>query len=411
MTKFSMANFSSGSKRPREIPEFLLPHEMKRVHTRSEREEEETKAVRGPPDPKYKKLQDTFFPLEILALPHILEQINTLSMTAEEAMIEAAGTGRLQELQRLAVAYPFNVPGALVLAAASDFYEATELLLRLLFKLERSIRYSEGVMAHLQRAAVAAAEKGNKTVVQLLLSTAARLQYGENSSSDYESDSSDDYYPLRAAWEVMDEAATHGHLEVVKVAAAYARATYHYPVFELSSAVEYAISGGYADVVDFLLRQDYRWNVEGSFTFAVTCGEWTIAEMIYENYQHYSERKTMFIIGSALDGECTGKYPHGSNLLVDAATFRGGTDAVKYLYEHGHYDTDSINAAFMHTSGYCYGDASTLDFLLSTPHISQKSFDDAFEIAAFSRRIDRLKFLNDKDRCQPAALGYPWAPS
>lgn len=88
---------SAAPKRERPSPIAHSPGVTKRVRTCLRQEENGLQAEKVVGSP-YKRLQHARFPDQVMTLPPVLKLLDTLLMSPEEAMIEAAGTGQIEWL-------------------------------------------------------------------------------------------------------------------------------------------------------------------------------------------------------------------------------------------------------------------------------------------------------------------------
>ncbi|KAF1786655.1 Ankyrin repeat-containing domain [Phytophthora cactorum] len=77
---------------------------------------------------RYPRLKSVRFPSAILALPHVLDYIDSLLMTPSEALTEAAKEGQVERAAQLFKQYNCGVSGALVAAATNGHLEIMKLL-------------------------------------------------------------------------------------------------------------------------------------------------------------------------------------------------------------------------------------------------------------------------------------------
>lgn len=175
-----------------------------------------------------------------------------------------------------------------------------------------------------------------------------------------------------AAWEILDEAAAGGHADIVDFVSSYAKEDEYRQASERSSALSSAISGGHAGVVACLLgSKQYHWDVDGAFDEALLSEQPQIAEMIYEDY-------------------CEEEVG-GEDMLVRLA--RTGTpEAVKYLYQAGHDDSDLVGEAFVSA----VADIETASFLWETGKVSSDYYERAIEAAESLGTAEALKDVCSK---------------
>jgi hypothetical protein len=326
-----------------------------------------------------KRLQCVKFPVEIEALGHVVEAIDTLLMTPVEAVVEASTTRQLRWLRTLLDGYDRQVlHDALVGVARDGHNDAVKLLILEVIGAQIG-SLDEDTMKTLTAAAVAAAEKGHLAVVEFLLEIELEREdeFDDEDESDDESDEdSEDEASHKAAWKVLDAAARTGHLSVVKLAMEFAPED-ELLAFERSDALDLAIRGGYEDIAVFLLQpRMYTWKYAEALECAIDQEQHRIAEVLFQNFE---------------DG----------NFLGDLAR-DGNMKAVTYLYNMGHDDPELVNSAFIEAASH--GHTDIVAFLLGSGPIGAKAFDLAFEGAASAGAIDTFMLLYDQDRASRASL-------
>ncbi|KAG6617297.1 uncharacterized protein IUM83_02455 [Phytophthora cinnamomi] len=260
-------------------------------------QQQHVKKVRAPVPSEYEKLHSATFPLEILALPHVLEKINDLAMRPEEAVIEAVEAGDLKLLKKLNNKFNCSVSHALEFAAENGRHEAERFLLPEVIG-DGEYNLDDGVLRDLENMAVSAASNGHYEVVELLLGEILEERENEHEGEfvyyGYEQDI--DESKSDAAWNVLDAAATHGHLRIVQLAAQSTSDNEYLPAEERSEALSSAISGGYADVVEFLLEcEQFQWDAYGAFDQAVNEELYDIAKVIYKVYPRRNKGADLFV--------------------------------------------------------------------------------------------------------------------
>ncbi|KAG7379910.1 hypothetical protein PHYBOEH_011740 [Phytophthora boehmeriae] len=321
-------------------------------------EEREERYTGGMPKVKRQELLMRHLPTEITTLSGIVTQLDALLMPPAEALVEAAAVGNLNRLNTLLELFQCEVAPA----------------------------------------AIAAAERGHLDTVQLLLPKIPTTD--------------DQNY---AAWGILSAAAAHGHLDVVQFIANETRELTNldgiFPDFRaaflLSDALPQAITGGHVDVVDFLLDPDtFHWDIGAALEQAIKENKMEIADMVYEVFtdfvdgeHHYKDAG--YYTDTDIPSLSEEKQQERDLLLVHEA--RGGrSNAVKYLYDHGHNAPELISAAIVNAADRGHVDA--VKFLCDTGRASQQAFDTAFESAARAGSVDAVKFLYSKNRVSAKAL-------
>ncbi|KAE8903907.1 hypothetical protein PF010_g2931 [Phytophthora fragariae] len=350
----------------------------------SDSQQHNVKKFRAPVPSQYEKLQGATFPLEILALPHVLKRINDLAMRPEEAVIEAVEAGDKKLLKQLTKKFNCNVSDALEFAADNGRHEAVCVLSPEVIG-DREYNLNDEVLGALERMAVTAAGNGHYEVVKLLLGEILEERENEHEGEfvyygyerDIEEGKSD------AAWSVLDAAAGEGHLAIVELAAGSVSDDEYLPASERSEALSSAISGGFVDVVEFLLEcEQFQWDVYGAFDQAVSEGQHDVATVIYDLYpRRYND----------------------ADLFVHLAG-AGHLEAVKYLYDNDFSTAKSVEEAFASSVGSACTRTAVANFLLDTDMVSSASFDNAFKKAVLDGSIKAVEFLFGKGRVSPRTV-------
>ncbi|GMF51945.1 unnamed protein product [Phytophthora fragariaefolia] len=315
-----------------------------------------------------KSLQLVLLPPEIVAIPCVVETINRLAMTPQEALIEAVKRKQLGELHSILRRFQCDTSNAFVCAAGTGDQAAMQLL-------RSGIEY-RGELAALATAAAAAAKHGMLEVVTYLVSEfekSFRKSVGGRNA----------YYRVDdATWVIVDEAAAEGFLNVVKFGIGHAIGSNYEASSPLQSdAIYCAAKNGHTAVVRFLLDQHaFHWELGAAINVAVKNNDRVIVNLLYEAYPLYSG---------------------GADFLVQMAR-DARTDTVKYLYANVNPSLEVIGEAFVNATSYCYTDAA--DFLFATGRVSKEAFDVAVLNAASSGRISVLKILSGKKRASPWVL-------
>ncbi|ETP44495.1 hypothetical protein F442_08916 [Phytophthora nicotianae P10297] len=295
------------------------------------------------------------FPSEIQALPHVLKLIETMLLTPDEAITEAAKTGQSEWAQQILRRFECDTSEAFYQAAIRGDSVITEILLDkfLRYMNEQAIQKTEQAM---QRAAKAAAEIGQLQIVQLLFSEIYIYRRA--------------FTPMiTAARDILDTATASGSLEVVKYMVNHAVSRQYmdeYSIFPEGDTLTRAIMGGQMEVVDFLLKyRGLRWNLRKAFLAAMDRGDKELTERIYNIYPQQFHNNSLFAYVAA----------------------SGNLEAVKYLYNNGHDDEESVGKALKGAGG-CKTGVEILKFLLDTGRVTQSAIDEAFQRAARQENMD-----------------------
>ncbi|KAE9320883.1 hypothetical protein PF008_g17933 [Phytophthora fragariae] len=318
----------------------------------------------------------------MVALPHVMDLIDTLLMTPQEALLEAATTDDESWVHGLLNAYrdtqrsPLYLTDALVAAASGGCMGSFDILLW------------EGIAAYhgpLYDLPEAIRDMVVKDIVEYVVKEVV------------DGDENDDSGRIVPPWSdihlVLEGAASNGHLDVVKFLTNHARENGYVEGLTMhsrssSDALTCAILGKHGEVVEYLMTlvDEFRWNMKLAFEAAVRGDQHVLAERIYEMYP------------STVQGE---------NLFV-ALVRDGGTNAIKYLYDNGRDDLDLLNGAFLVAAEN--GSTGVIDFLLETGRISSEIFDEAFVAASGSvLRAKTVSSLYEKKRATSEAINKVFA--
>ncbi|KAG7379466.1 hypothetical protein PHYPSEUDO_008540 [Phytophthora pseudosyringae] len=290
----------------------------------------------------------------IEGFPVAMQPLAPQPLVHEDAVARAAATGQVKRLKSLLSKSKGDLTRAMFFAATNGhFHVVTELLCQL------KPPYSEYLSCNgyltLKKAVMPAARNGHHDIVVNL------LKWME---VDGEMDK-------ETAWEVLDEAASSGQLEVVKFVAGYLiRTKDDEDQCAESKAVSHAIDGSHADVVVYLLR--YPWNLAYYFIEAVEKEQHAVARSIYMAYPLYYDGKNLF-------AEMAGD---------------GFSNAVTYMYERGYCGAELIQDAFVKASATRRNEV--LEYLLTTGRVSMEGFERGLEAAATSGSIAAVRHICSK---------------
>jgi hypothetical protein len=202
-------------------------------------------------------------------LPHVLKQIDTLLLSPNEAMVEAAGTSQADRLTELLDEYYDccccqRPPGG----CSSD----------LRVRLRPRGKLSTETFEALKRAVLAAAQRGYVDIVDFLprlVTDPEPLAAGSTAEK------------RSLVREVFTESAANEHLEVLKLMMGMERTKFRIKMYH-GGALSRAVAGRHAHVVDFLLeKHEFDWNSADAFQEAVVQGQTATAEQIYNVYPHF----------------------------------------------------------------------------------------------------------------------------
>lgn len=246
----------------------------------------------------FRRLKHARFPDGILALPHVLKQVDTLLMSPKDAVVEAARIGDVDWLWELLGRCNCATLDAMSVAAANGHLEAVHALYQAHYC---GCPLKDDAWKAVKKAAIAATMEGYVDIVEYLLQ---RLVDRDPTSRRAEQ-----------IGKIFVEAAGNGQLGVVKFMVGYEKIKRYVAIYA-SQALPRAIIARQATVVDFLLEQhDFEWSLLDAFEEAVQDNQADTAQKIYEVYP---------------------LFPNGK-LLVDLAR-QGRRSGVEYLYNNGRND-------------------------------------------------------------------------
>jgi hypothetical protein len=254
----------------------------------------------------FKRLKRQCLPPQILALPHVTKLIETLLLTPDEAITEAARTGQADWALELLSYHYCDISTAIHHAVHRCDAVMVKILLDVFID-EMEPESKQKAVHALNEGVGAAAGLGYVHIVELL---AGEIMYSRRG--------------FRTIRDALDEAAAKGQLQVVKFLIDHAEQIGYidrYRMYPEVDTLTHAIRGGNMAVVDLLLMHPrLRWNLEGAFDAAMKRDDKGLAERIYQMYP------VQF---------------RGKNLFPQLAA-SGNLEAVKYLYCNGHDDIKSV---------------------------------------------------------------------
>ncbi|GMF46325.1 unnamed protein product [Phytophthora fragariaefolia] len=256
------------------------------------------------------RLENFPFPDEVAALEHVLELIDEMLMPLEEAVVKAAGTNRVDWLEHLFEDYDGDFMDAVTAAASKGYQEAVICMVQEIDWRENggdidqsdsvsvssnsesdsvsinssdqsdSVRESDSVSESysisaytaplLKKAVEAAAQSGQADIIKLFLPQL--VTSWDNISEMY-----------TITWNVLDQAAASGHLNVVIFVVDYASQwgyiTEYTPSGE-EDAVWLAVGSGHDQVAILLQLYSVTWNVQNALEEALDMEQHEIAEWI-----------------------------------------------------------------------------------------------------------------------------------
>ncbi|KAG7381286.1 hypothetical protein PHYBOEH_011102 [Phytophthora boehmeriae] len=355
-TAFQRANFSydtTDSKRARNHSD------MERANNNNKRsrqceEEFKSQVQEGNHEDKYKRLKDIPFPAGVLALPHVLARVDELSMSREEAVMEAS--------------------------KARDVIWLDKLL---------NIFYDDGQF-DVTEAAVHAATNGHVDVVHLLLPKLVGS------------------VPYAKVWGVFEAAAANGHLDVVKFAVAHADREDYWQTYKTygrgRDALTQAVSEGHIDMVRYLLELHwFNWEIQNACCEAIRLENHDAVEILSEVFSDYAKGEDMFVeLATYRESGCAQylyKNGYATDELVNKAFARaakdGPIDVVKFLFDTGRISPRTFDKAFKGAASSGWIGPETVKYLYSKKRPSTQVLEEAFEASSEAAVI---QFLYKKKR-------------
>ncbi|KAG7376003.1 hypothetical protein PHYPSEUDO_014689 [Phytophthora pseudosyringae] len=317
---------------------------------------------------EFKRLKGVVLPEEIVVLHHVVEQMNALLMTPEEAVAEAATTGKLEWLDSLLRRFPRCDPSDAFLAAVTKNRVAAVTIFFAFIQRNKDTRYR--TQSSLKKGVLVSAKNGHLDIVKLVLPKF--IYEGSNA--------------CHMVWTILEKASANGHLDIVKFAVQYAidkKCVNEYFWFSETDALSRAIYGGHTEVWRFLLdHTEFDWKLYEAFEVSLAKERQEAAKLIYHVYPQCHNGHSMFV----------------------ALASNGFTDAVKYLYQTEQITVCVVDEAF--TSAVNADRADVVHFLLDTGRVTLEMFHKSFEdvVGSPTNRTDTLKILCSKRLASPQAI-------
>ncbi|KAG1713258.1 hypothetical protein DVH05_000978 [Phytophthora capsici] len=330
------------------------------------------------PHVSYERLKIVPLPAEISALPHVLNFLDMLLKTPEEALNVAIETNDLKWVQQILDRFRCGYKEAIELAAGLNRLDVVNLIITdILTGCGESSMAIEGVRFNMEsimeNGALSAARNGHTSIVERLLPMTI---------DPHDPHFSTDYLWSIEVEDIMTEGAVHGHLSVVKLMVEHALALpdeYRngYPKWTIQDdTLAKSILAGQIGVAEFLIHESgISWDLKNAFIIAVNKGEAALAEIIRERYPQQVRGQVLFI-----DLACSGDL-----------------NAVEYLYKNGCNDSELVERAL--SLGVTKGQTEIVEFLAS--RVSSEAFEKAFERACSGDRpecIDTVMVLYKLNR-------------
>jgi hypothetical protein len=314
-------------------------------------------------------------PASLLALPHVVNRIDALLMTAEELVLEAVREEQITAITALWHKFPQSFPVVLKMAAENNKLRVLKVLLENFQSLD------------VKEATNIAAKKNHLAAVRALVCSQHRASDRQN-----------------VAAAALCAAARRGHVRVV----AFAREDQKQSGLGclmlpslLEKALFLAINAGHSNVVALLLESysgDARgsgWDLEKAFDEAITQGQQEVIDVVFKTFYESSAQEIARVEHVEFpESRGIKRMASDDQGAMVYAAYRGRYIAVKYLYEHGHDSMEAVDSAFYHAARK--GHVKVLQTLVDTGGISEETVDTAFELAATCASIDGVKFLYDE---------------
>ncbi|EGZ18566.1 hypothetical protein PHYSODRAFT_301169 [Phytophthora sojae] len=283
-----------------------------KTHPQTNSQQGSVKKTRAPVPSKYEKLHGATFPVEIVALPHVLQRIDDLAMRPEEA------------LKKLTKKLNCNVSDALKFAAGKGRHDAVRFLLPEVIG-DDGYNLEDRVLSDLESMAVTAAGNGHYQVVGLLLTEILAEREDEHEGEfvyyGYERDIEDN--KNSAAWHVLDAAAEAGHVDIVELAAGCATEDEYMP----ANLFIHLAGAGYLGAVKFLY--------DNGFCTSESVGE-AFASTMTPNYTA--------VANFLLDTDLVSAAAFGK--AFKRAALEGWIDSMEFLFSKGRASPQLVNKVF-----------------------------------------------------------------
>ncbi|EGZ25501.1 hypothetical protein PHYSODRAFT_326510 [Phytophthora sojae] len=304
----------------------------------------------------YPRFRGARFPHKVEALPHVLDQIDVLLMNRHDALKEAARSGQVAWLNQLIHGGECSGECEALVAAASNGQRAC--VDALLLKFYSRIYVERKHQRALRKAVPAAGGNGHLDTLTALLQKQFNFYVIESAT---------------AVWETLEAATESGHLHVVRFLVQHSESAdlmqkYNYNIgFRPLRSLARAIVAGHSNVVEFVLGLDAAWwDLVAAFAAAVDVGPPGLADRILDIYLRTAEDKSM---------------------LVQLAIEEGSVNAVKYLINHGHNQSDLGSISMTGTE--------VLVLLCRKKCASPESINRAF-VSSFKIEMTRYLYENEE---------------
>ncbi|KAG1713262.1 hypothetical protein DVH05_000982 [Phytophthora capsici] len=363
------------------------PVGAKRARTSQDQEESKTNALESV-HVSYKRLKNVPLPDEISPLPHILNLLDKLLMTPEEALRVAIQKNNLKWVQQILDRFPCDYSEAMEQAAGLNGMDVVNLIITDIFTGSgESSMALDGIETRfdnkfmlliMEKGTLSAARNGHVAIVKRLLPMT--IDQARNSTNYL-------LYWFDEVQKVMDEGAVHGQLSVVKFMVEHASTEHYrdrYSRWTSDDTLTKSILAGQVDVAEFLVNESgISWNLKDAFVAALDKGEVALAERIRDLYPQQMRGQILFI-----NVACSGDL-----------------NAVKYLYKTGCNDSELVERAF--TFAASEGQNEVVEFLAGTGRVSSEAFGIAFKRACSGYKpecIGTVMFLYKLNQAPPQCI-------
>ncbi|GMF35470.1 unnamed protein product [Phytophthora lilii] len=410
----------------------------------------------------FKRLKLSNLPLKLVISPDVLELIDELLMSPEEAVTKAAQTTKVEWLDELLCRFNCDVSAVAVAAATNGSLSVVRVLVAKIVNSDKNEGFpvdaeNDGRLKILKDAAIASAGAGHVDILKLLVFASVgpptNFNNGRNPGSfepsnvfgnaviaaakadhvdvlrlmlpemiavgDEEvSEPKDEEVSEPVSFALMD-AAKHGALRVVEFLLpklmkprCYGDNRYHFMTWAI---LEAAAANGHLAIVKFAtafatergFKDTYAvhdTNYADLLLLVVKNGYTDI--LLYLVDQHCVAWSTKRVLKQVVELQLHALakmvidiYKRPVKCLFLELIQDKSIETVQFLYDNGYVDTASINEAFELATKM--ESAQTVEFLIKTGKVSSDAFAKAFEDAAFTGSITILIQLHSTKRAAP----------
>ncbi|KAE8875955.1 hypothetical protein PF003_g39932 [Phytophthora fragariae] len=342
----------------------------------------------------FRRLKHVRFPDEVLALPHVLSQINTFLLSPKDAIMEAARAGDDDWLWELVESCSCVALDAIRVAAACGHFEAVEVLYHTDYcGYEGNLK--DDKWEALKRATVAAIKGNHLDIVKFLLVKLVDPDPFSNRAHE--------------VGQLFVEAAANGQLNVVEFMTGYKELKRHLEI-HAREALPRAITAGQTLVKIYDVYPQF--GNDNLLVDLARFGRTSAVEYLYENGKN--EPKLVgdaFVAAATVERDEVVKFLHDTGLVPFASFKTVFEDAMRwhdsktmrYLYGLKRATQQMINQWFQVST-----DVEVLKELIEKEKISAESIVAAFTKAASCanrRQVNTMKFLYKQENISPELIG------